>query len=1251
MKRLFLTLVLFLTVLSLANCTDPKPEEFTPRPIATVLTTGVNNANIKVEGIVYGVISNGFYVADSSEGKIFVIMGSSWTPNVAEGDKVQITGQFSLINNFPQIKNVEKVTVVSSNNSLPLSATNSTVTSVASLSATSKTGSYASYVNLTVTIGKNLAGTYYLSDDDGNSILVYGSSNVSAFENIINSRVTLKAIVHNFVVSENKWQVSFVGKASDIVESPLSFDDIINKALEDVEARVPKEVYGKLSLPKVHSLNSYITYGWAVDENDYLSIDNNGNVTINYDEEDHEITLKLTISDGSESQTVDYPITSKGIVERTVSDLLDNLPSVNMSVVLVSGLVVGIARNQTISLRSYILQDPTTLQTTTVDFANAGDYILNSSDEFNSVKIGDMIKVRGEYRKSDRPTIMNVLEIEIKSSNNPYQHDLDNAYVLNDEASYLEFGNNYHLYLNTLVKIENPFLNFSTSSTPSDTNWVRLGYDGTSGNLGFGPESTKRFFAFLIAAQNESLGNESWYKMFDIPFVAGPAVQQEGYFYAYALYVSETYLAFLIPDWNSWHFSDQLIIERDLGLTIPATSEGETIVLPTTHEKVTGEITWSSSHPEIIDPTTGVIEMVDELIEVTLTATYMQNGQEINLDYKVVVRPSAALTVSEVLANAADNQMIKVTGIIVGYNADGNNSTARDGIILMDKTTGEMLLINGMAYAYPNSSYGTYFDNEGNRLTIGDEVVIVGPYFKDTPKIGTGRDQVGRAHIQLSDKTSVLRVSTDNQLNFNYNDAIVITSDEELQTLADNLAYGKLIKLVGTAEKPLYIGGSSSSFPFNIKLFYKNATVNAGTQYNGLIFSLKTDINVPNAGDNWWEEVFDVYSPFIGPNATTPAIPCVGEVYVVLSALTSTYYQMCFVDIDSTNVLRILTSDELAKILVIKVPSSVEPGEMSFELPTTSKYVNGLITWTSDNPLIDLEAKVIGSVHENTAVTLTGKYTFKEVEYELHHVITILAPAKPEPLTVSEVLATGVKDSSVEVVGYFSGYQSDGNTTGLLRGIILTDKDNAKTILVDGVETVGGAYGAYENHEGTLLAIGDELVIKGIFTTTDDRKSILLSSESTIDVLSSNNTIAWDTANAIVISTHEELLAFADNPQFGVLIKFVGTAENPFFFGGSSTTAASVNYKFYYNKEATKNDDTKYNGATFSFKKTNNEPNAGKYWWRDQFSLPEAFVGPSASYPSIGKTGVIYAILNCKTSTYYQLSLVNVTNTIVTPLT
>ena len=139
-----------------------------------------------------------------------------------------------------------------------------------------------------------------------------------------------------------------------------------------------------------------------------------------------------------------------------------------------------------------------------------------------------------------------------------------------------------------------------------------------------------------------------------------------------------------------------MTIENELGQNIPDSIEEGAIVLPTTHELVTGDVVWTSSHPEVVDPVTGTVYPVEENTEVTLTATYTYDGVEYQSTYKVVVRAQVVLTVSQVLATMNDGDIVKVKGVIAGYSSDGNNSAVTDGIILIDNETGEMLLVNGM---------------------------------------------------------------------------------------------------------------------------------------------------------------------------------------------------------------------------------------------------------------------------------------------------------------------------------------------------------------------------------------------------------------------------------------------------------------------------------------------------------------------------------------------------------------------------
>ncbi|MDD3171394.1 MAG: hypothetical protein PHO86_03635, partial [Bacilli bacterium] len=887
-EKIFLLFVLALFSLFTISCKE-KEEKTDLTPIINVLTDSKNNDNVKVEGVVYGVLNNGFYVADSELGRIFVIMGSSWTKNVATGDKVEITGQFSYVSNFPQIKNVEDIQVISNGNDSYVPVTSSDILEINALSYSEKTGSYGNTYSITAIIGKTAGGVYTLADDNGNRILVYEESNTDALEEKLNSRVKLTVITHKLSVSDNIWIVSFVEELTDIVDDKLTFASIKEAALTYVNSVVPSEVYGALELPASHPTQTYITLGWDVVANDYLSIDpETGKVAITLDNVDHDITLKLTISDGNETETVDYVITSKAIVERGVSELFTDTPKVEMSVVIVRGIVVGIARNQSESIRTFIIKDMNGAETITVDFGKTGEGVLSTSNEFKAVECGDEIVITARYRLESRTTLMDVSTLEVKSKDNAYSHDYADAYVLDNADSYLELATNYDQYVNKLVKIVNPFMNYSTSSTPATTNWVRLGYDALSGDAGHGSGSNVHYFAFLIAAQNESLGSESWHTMYDIPFYNAGAKQFDVTIYAYALYVSDTYYAFLIPDWDCYQVSEFDSISVDLARNIPGSIESGTINLPTAHDLVTGNIVWTSSDDTVINSLTGKVTEVSETTSVTLTAKFTYKGTEYEKSYVVYVLKAEAMTVSELLNNGTDSQTVKVSGVIAGYVSDGNTVDTRVGVLILDNATGKTVMVNGLSSL--GGVYGAYIDSTGNALAIGDEILVVGTYYLNSPAIGSGPVQTNRKYIEVTAESTVTLLNKN--VGMVFNEAITITNQEEMQAFADNLQFGVVIKLVGTAEAPLYLGGSSSKLPFNIKLFYTNTTVSSEAKYNDHLFSLKSDTNEANAGSEWYNTMFNIESAFVGPSETNPAIPVTGELYVVLSYATSTYYQM-----------------------------------------------------------------------------------------------------------------------------------------------------------------------------------------------------------------------------------------------------------------------------------------------------------------------------------------------------------------------
>ena len=989
---------------------EPEPgETVTIKKISDVLKDGKNNDELVVEGVVYGILKNGFYVADSAEGKIFVVMGDNWTASCKIGDKVQITGKFGYVSNFPQIKNVTEVKVLSSDNESFVKATDGTVADILRLDSKARTGVYGNMYTITGTIYKNNANILTLTDDDNNTCYFFSQSNLTILEEYIGKRVIINVVVHNY---SETWNVSFAGGASDIVKNELSFDAIKEEALAHINEAVPKEIYGRLTLPSNHPTLQYVTYTWSVEANDYIAIaDNKATVTV--DEADHEVTLKVTISNGEQSETVEYKITSKAIEERSVKDLFNGELAINYSTVKVRGIVIGKSRNQSLSIRSLIVKDMNTNDITTFDFGPSNsnpNVILHSDDLFKNTAVGDEILVMGELRNGadDRTCVTNITSLTVVDHDNEWAHDFENAYVLNTKESYDELGQNVKKYENKLVKFDNPYLCYSTSSTPADTNWLILSHSSDVGTRKYGNEGKQRSFAFLLACVDENLGGTTWRDSFEYPYVNQEGAQFDLTIYAYAMYVSDSYLAFIVPDQSCFIASSKMQVELALSKDVPTSVEGGTLTLAKTHELVDGEITWASDNAAI-DATTGEVKEVAVSTTVTLTATYKIGSETYTSTFKVEVLAATPMSVSEVLALTEDKK-VKVQGIIVAYVSDGNTQAQRMGVLLMDPTTKDLVMVDGLSNL--SGEYGAYKDSEGTLLKVGDMIIVNATYHLDSAQIGTsGPAQTGRHHVEVTSNDMVVRTAENQEIVYG-DPALTIDSNDKMADLSTNIKdyFGKLIKIVGTKEAPIYIGGSSNNAPFNIKVFMTNATNNDGTKYGNYTFVLKSDVNAPNGGaDNWYTTLFGIEGPFVCPNNSNPAIAWVGTLYVVVGYNTSSYFQMSIVNYENCSGSQFLSPEMIGEHLLIGLPEKVKAGDWTVNLPTSNEQVDGEITWASGNELIDLTNNKVGYADEDTEVTITGSYKVENVDYTVEYKVTVeKSPSKAE---VESALKEGIPET------------------------------------------------------------------------------------------------------------------------------------------------------------------------------------------------------------------------------------------------
>lgn len=1158
MKKLFVLITVLLFCLSLAACNkggkkDDDKVEKQVITIAEMLEKSANNDEVLVEGTIYGVTANGFYIADETS-HIFVVTSSA---NVKAGDKVKFDGKFSYANNFPQVKNVSNLVVEASAQPTLEPVVLDDLSVIDVLDYQKKNDIYGNYYSTIGTIKKDATGLYSLTDDKGCKLFFDINSNTDALAARVGERVTINVMVYKYLISDAKWSLSFTGEKADIVVNALTFDDIIETAKQYVTEVLPTDIYGALTLPKKHAVNTAIFYQWSVDDNPYISISNN-KATVTVDEEDHEITLHCNVLYRNEERVVDFKVTSHKITEQSVGAYLANKPVVDFSLIKLTGVVCGFSRNQSLDMRSILLMDKDTKKVVSIDFTKDGAGINYNSDEYKAVKLGDEICVSAASRLSDRPTVMNVTGLEVKQSGVAYEHDFANAIVLDSAAGYDAIGADPYSHSAVLVKFDNPYMKYSTSSTPADTNWVKLGYSVDSVNAGYG-ETVKRSFAFLIACGNENLGSATWHKSLGLPYSTGAAEQFDLTIYAYCLYISDSYVAFIIPDATCYQVKPYKQVGIDLEKELPASISKGQITLPAAHELVTGAITWESSNPAII-ANDGKVTEVEQLTSVTLTATYTVAGQEYHYDINVAVAPIVPLNVSELVVSDADGAEVTVNGVVVAFVSDGNSTESNKGVAIKDFNTNDIILVRELGSKY-GKSYPNYVDEAGTTIKVGDSVQVVGEFNKAGNFVGVSSGKLvikGTASAAI-DKENV----------------IVITNNEELAAYAKVAKLGDIVKFVGTDAAQLFARGSASAAPLNY-IFHYNASCSKldNAKYTiadgGLRgFALKSDVNAPNLGENWWVE----YAA-LPVGATNPGNKVMGSFYCVLAYLTSAYYQMSAIEVDEFKLCP--TLDRVEEIVKALAPANVEAGA-DYAIAEGNK-VTGPVTWEATPAgIIDLVQGKAAAVTEDKEVTLTATFTYMGEVKEVTKTVKVKAPeAVDNSITVTECL-TKDNGAEVEVKGVVVSY-SYTSSDAKNNGFVIMDQATGKTILVNNLADKGPKPADMKDCNGADLVVGSEVKVVGTFVKAKGSISAL-----TEDIIITGTAaeINYHLEDAIECNSMADIeKAINDNGVNGYTLKIVATSTNPFYFGTNNAgqNVSAYNTIMFYGAGVSEVSQTQVNG-------------------------------------------------------------------------
>lgn len=825
--------------------------------ITNVLNNRSNGDDVEVNGTVYFINSKGVYISDSELGKILV----ETTEDVELDDKLNVKGKLSVSNNQYKIE-AKSVTVSSGTKVAPVEKA---LLDVVKLKNTSKTGSWYQYFKVSGILEKDdaLQAYHLLSGVENRYLILNDEFGVEEFEAKLDDRVELEVVLTGYDAISNLWEVDYVvGTLEENLFSQEEIETLLEAKFED---EIPKTVLGggltlPSDLPVVKDLEITWTSGGTEIEIKELNLNNRYDTEINVPEEDTDVTLTATINYKDQPTfTIDVVITVQKLVKTSLKEAIES----QANTAIFDAVVVGFAAGQTLSFKSYIVQDPVHPEfIITVDYDLVGETFGSYIDD---VEIGDVLEFTAGYRDTGRPTFVEVDTKKTEQTQEPV-YDLENAAVLNADT-----WNNYP-GSNAFVKLEKPYMRYSTSGTPSITNWIRLGYGPNDVGVNYGPGN--KSLAFLIRPVDELLG-ESWRHDLGITNVGEPGVLYDGDIYGFALYESSTYVQFVAVSKDHFIPSAKLQVTQELQGLIPLRIEEGNLVLPLTHDLVDGEFTWVSNDLDVIS-NDGTITYPETDTTVTLDVSFKVIGNEevisLSFDVYVVGAVQLVLEVEEVFALSND-EFANVRGYVlqIGYSNSTTGTSVLDTIYLQDRVSGKILRVNGLENEF----------TEGN-FKVADDISITGKVFFENDKVTFTYEE--GLEVNASDVTLV-----------DYRDSAteVTNHADGLVEFAKDFDYGQVYKFTGT----IFFTSTTSSGDMTNLRFHLNPTASAlsDVQYNGksLVFNINSNKMVH--GEDFAERLFGIEG---NPGVARPGVAKDMTVYFAVKNESASYYYIQLINED-----------------------------------------------------------------------------------------------------------------------------------------------------------------------------------------------------------------------------------------------------------------------------------------------------------------------------------------------------------------
>ncbi|QVK18582.1 lamin tail domain-containing protein [Mycoplasmatota bacterium] len=583
--------------------------------IASVLDQSKDTVVTIDSGIVFALRDKGYYVYDET-GFMYIYTGDA--PTVTVGDALLIQGTLDIYYDQPEIKNVTKADVISSDNAMP-TPVESTIADIVAFDTKVKTN-YSQYLTVvgTVTLDETKV---YITDDNSNKIRVLGDpETVSAFEG---KKVSINVVIDSYHSTALEWRITFANNAGDITEINVSDQEALTSAVSNLT--LDDLVYGDLSLA---TTSGDVAIAWTTDNADVITTD--GTVTRPAQgESDVTVKLTATLTIGDLTETKEFTLTVKALNVITLNDVISS-DSVDY-IVDVEGIVYGVIQ------QGYFLYDGT-----------ATIYVYTGSAP--TVVKGDEVRITGEYTiYNDQTEIMNI-ESTVALTSCTYSLPTAQASSIADIVNYLSTDKTvYGSYL-TVEGI------VTKEISGSYTNWYLVDGQGNKIMVYYKSEvdEVKAFEGKNISINVivYRYNNDEW----QVSFIKGDTISEVALTDQQLLDSAKQNLTLPSEDITS----NDLVNELG-GVTISWASSDASVI---TIDETTGVVT-------INRPAAGTPNAT-----VTLTATLTINGLTDTKEFTVVVKALDILTIAEARDAAVDTN-ITIKGIVIGLI--GNNIFLQDG--------------------------------------------------------------------------------------------------------------------------------------------------------------------------------------------------------------------------------------------------------------------------------------------------------------------------------------------------------------------------------------------------------------------------------------------------------------------------------------------------------------------------------------------------------------------------------------------